>query len=113
MTGSDFSGASLDGITIDGGDWSYTNLRLARLAKQNLRGIKFHEADLSGADLDKADLRDCDLSMALLAKANLQGTDLRGADMEGVDFKTLTLAGTKMDREQAVLFSKAYGAKIG
>ena len=113
MTGSDFSGCHMDGITILQGDWSYTNLRHARLVKQDLRGVKFYEADLSGANLEKADLRDCDLTMAVLAKAKLQGADIRGANMEGVDFKTFDVTGLKMDREQSVLFSLCYGAKIG
>lgn len=113
MTGSDFSGSNMDGITIFQGDWSYTNLRNTRLVKQDLRGVKFHEADLSAANLEKADLRDCDLTMAILAKAKLQGTDVRGAKMEGVDFKTFTITGMRMDREQSVLFALSHGAKVG
>ncbi|SEN95816.1 pentapeptide repeat-containing protein [Paenibacillus sp. OV219] len=113
MTGSDFSSATMDGISIIKGDWSYTNLRHSKLVRQDLRGVKFHEADLSGANLEKADLRDCDLTMAILANAKLHGADVRGAKMEGVDFKSLTVTGMRMDREQTVLFTLAYGAKVG
>ncbi|MGO4106336.1 pentapeptide repeat-containing protein [Paenibacillus sp. YAF4_2] len=113
MTGSDFSGSTLDGISIIQGDWSYTNLRHSNLVKQDLCGIKFHEADLSGANLEKADLRDCDLTMAVLSKAKLHGADVRGADMAGVDFKNFSIAGLRMDREQTVLFSMSHGAKVG
>ncbi|NIK71680.1 uncharacterized protein YjbI with pentapeptide repeats [Paenibacillus sp. BK720] len=57
-------------------------------------------------------MRDSDLSMAVLAKAKLQDTDVRGAKMEGVDFKSISVAGLRMDREQTVLFAMSHGAKI-
>lgn len=112
MTGSDFSGAQLDGITLAGGDWSYTNFRHARLGKQDLRGIRFYEADLSDVDLGKADLRDCDLTRVTLSRAKLTGADLRGANLEGIDLESLDIKGTRMDREQAVLFMRSFGAKV-
>lgn len=112
MTGSDFTGSTMDGITILQGDWSYTNLRHSRLVRQDLCGIKFHETDFSGANLEKADLRNCDLTMAILTKAMLQDADVRGAKLEGVDFRTFNIAGVRMDREQSVLFSLSYGAKV-
>ena len=95
MTGSDFSNSNMDGITILLGDWSYTNLRHTRLARQDLRGVRFYEADFSEANLEKTDLRKCDLTRATLSKAKLQGADIRGAKMDGVDFKTFALKGKK------------------
>lgn len=112
MTGSDFSNAQIDGITLDKGDWAYTNLRHTRLAKQDLSGIRFFEADLSEANLEKANLRGSDLTRAVLTKAKLQGADLRGANMDGVDFKALDVKGVRMDQHQAVLFLRSYGAKV-
>lgn len=50
--------------------------------------------------------------MTLLAKTKLQGADVRGAKMERVDFKTFTVTGMRMDREQSVLFSLSHGAKV-
>lgn len=85
MTGSDFAGAYLDGITIQGGEWSYTNLRQANLSKQALKGIRLIEADLTECNLQKADLREADLSGAKLFKAVLKGADLRGAKMDRID----------------------------
>ncbi len=112
MTGSDFSGAQMDGISMIGGDWSYTNLRHIKLGKQDLRGIRFHEVDFSDTDLGKADLRDCDMSRATLTRTKLTGTDLRGANLEGIDLKSMDVKGARMDREQAVLFMRSYGAKV-
>lgn len=112
MTGSDFSGAQMDGITLSQGDWSYTNLRHTRLGKQDLRGIRFFEADFTDTDFTKADLRDCDLTRSILSRAKLQGADLRGANLEGIDLKSLDIKGVRLDREQAVLFVRSYGAKV-
>jgi uncharacterized protein YjbI with pentapeptide repeats len=112
MTGSDFSGAQMDGITIAQGDWAYTNLRHARLGKQVFRGVRFLEADFTEANLEKADLRDCDLTRVSFSKAKLQGADLRGASLEGVDLKGLDVKGVRMDAGQAVLFLRSYGARV-
>jgi len=112
MTGSDFAGAKLDGFTIVQGDWSYTNLRLARLDRQDLRGARFFEADLSETSLQKADLRGADLTRCILDKAKLKGADLRDAVLDGVNFKALDVEQVRMDREQAVLFMRSYGAKV-
>lgn len=54
MTGSDFEEANLDGLTIKGGDWSYTNFRFANLGKQKLKDIRLVEADLYECNLEKS-----------------------------------------------------------
>lgn len=112
MIGSDFNEASLDGITIAGGDWSYTNLRFANLSKQAMRGIRLVEADLYSCNLEKADLRDADLTRARMGKSRMQGADLRGALMDGVDFMSLDIKGARMDAHQGAAFLRAYGAKV-
>ncbi|GFN32886.1 pentapeptide repeat-containing protein [Paenibacillus xylaniclasticus] len=112
LTGSDFTKTRLDGITIVQGDWSYTNLKHAHLAKQDLRGVLFMEADLHGANLEKADLRKCDLTRAQLSQAKLTGADLRGAETAGVDWLTVNVKGARMDGAQAVGFLRSYGAKV-
>ena len=47
-----------------------------------------------------------------LSRAKLQGADLRGANLEGIDLKSLDIKGVRLDREQAVLFVRSYGAKV-
>lgn len=112
MVGSDFAGTQLGGVTISGGDWSYTNLRNADLSKQNLRGIRFCEADLYGCNLEKADLRNVDLTRCQMGKVRLQQADLRGATMSGVDFTSVDIKGVRIDMNLAVEFARSYGAKI-
>ena len=112
MTGSDFAGAQMDGVSLVKGDWSYTNLRHTRLGKQDLRGIRFFEADLSECDLTKADLRDCDLTRVSMSRVKLEGADLRGAILEGIDLKSLDFKKVRIDREQAVLIARSLGAKV-
>lgn len=112
MVGTDFTNVLWDGITINGGDWSYTNLRHANFTRQDLRSVRFMEADLTESKLEKADLRGADLTRTNLTKTKLAGADLRGADMSGVNFKALDLAKVRIDMFQAVAFAKAYGAKI-
>ncbi|MDQ0919561.1 pentapeptide repeat-containing protein [Paenibacillus sp. V4I5] len=104
MTGSDFAGVQMDGVTLVQGDWSYTNLRQARLAKQVMRGVRFFGADLSNANLEKADLRDCDLTSAIFGKANLQGADLRGANMDGIAILKRLLSKARGWTESKLLF---------
>ena len=49
MTGSSFAEAESELMTIDGGDWSYTELWEIRFDRKQLRGIDFTGADLTGA----------------------------------------------------------------
>lgn len=78
-----------------GGDWSYTNLRHTNLSRQDLRGIRFTEADLMGCNLQKSDLRGADLSRVQLSQCKLKGADLRDAIVEGIDLKSLDLQGVR------------------
>ncbi|MDF2837411.1 MAG: hypothetical protein K0Q63_3051, partial [Paenibacillus sp.] len=34
------------------------------------------------------------------------------AVLDGVDFKTFSIAGLRIDREQALLFARSHGAKV-
>ena len=76
MMGSDFSKAQLDGFTAAGGDWSYTNLKHARLAKQDLRGICFKEADICRTRT----WRRRTSGTATWTRVNLSQAKLKGAD---------------------------------
>lgn len=112
MTGSGFEEANLTGLLISGGDWSYVNLRGHSLARLDLRGVKFREADLYRCNLERCDLRKADLHRAVLTQAKLAGADLRGAEVEGVDFTGFDLHRVKLDFGQAVAVARAYGAQV-
>lgn len=114
LVGSAFETAQLAGlgITIIGGDWSYTNLRRLVLKGLDLHRVKFVEADLSECSLEKSDLREADLSRANLTRARLAGADLRGAILEGVDLKNLDLNGVSIDLSLAVAFARSHGAVV-
>jgi len=111
--GANFTEERVEAITVQGGDWSYANLRHLDLDKFDARGVKFESADFYGAVLTSADLRDCDLRRANLDQAKLEGVDFRGAQLIGVDLSVLSLKKAKMDIDQAVLFAQCYGIKVG
>jgi fluoroquinolone resistance protein len=112
MTGSTFEEANLAGVTLSGGDWSYTLLRHHSFKGSNLCEISFKEADLYQCDLRDADLRKADLSYAVLSGARLKGADLRGASLEGIDWRQLELTDVHIDWFQALQFAQAYGMKV-
>jgi fluoroquinolone resistance protein len=112
MIGSSFVNVNMLGATINGGDWSYTNLRLNNLKGLDLRKTKFVRADLYRCDMEKTNLRYADLSYAILTQANLTGADLRDANTEGVDFKSFNLKGVYLDIAQSITVARAYGAIV-
>ena len=99
----DLSSADLSGMTLNGADFSNTDLRWALLHESNCDSCLFRNADLMGANLRQArligadlrevdlrwahlietDMRDADLKGALLQGATMLKTDLRGADLSG------------------------------
>lgn len=112
MLGTSFADADMDGITVRGGDWSWTNLRL-----QNLKGLDLSEVKLVGADLYAADLTECNLTNADLTKtslkdANLTSADLRGATLSESDLSTATLKETRLDVPQAIYYAQCRGAVV-
>ncbi len=112
MTGSTFAEASLPGLQIQGGDWSYASLKGLDLRHMTLAGMRLQEADLSGCNLERVDLRGADLRRALLAGATLRGADLRSADLDGVDLGHLDLHGVRLDLEGALQVARSLGAVL-
>ncbi|WP_052807240.1 pentapeptide repeat-containing protein [Risungbinella massiliensis] len=112
MTGSSFLGANLAGMTIKGGDWSYTNFRNQKLSKMDLRGSIWREADLYSVDLSGSKLQKADLRRAILQHASLEKSNILGALTEGWDWSSIKLKETKMDLNQAIQFAEAFGAKV-
>ena len=82
----DFTGVSLNGISLDHLDFQSTTLRGARLRDCSMVGANFFKADLEGADLSNAR---CD--GACFRASNLRAFRFDGAHLTGADF-----AGAKM-----------------
>ncbi|WP_026688895.1 pentapeptide repeat-containing protein [Alteribacter aurantiacus] len=112
MTGSSFIEAILTGMSIEEGDWSYTNFRLQALGKQNFTNVRLMEADFYEADLTGVVFSGADLTRAKLMKANLKKADLREAVVDGINFKDLELNDTKLDWHQAIRVAESHGAKV-
>ncbi len=86
MTGSVFSEVTWHGVRIEGGDWSYCNLRYAELSRVNFRDANLRDADCYQANLSGGCFQGADLSRAIFTQANIKGADLRGAVLTGIDF---------------------------
>jgi fluoroquinolone resistance protein len=112
MTGSSFENTDLRGITVQGGDWSYSLLRL-----QNLKGLDFSnarcvETDFYGCNLEKCKFQGANLTHAVLNQAKLTGATFQNAILDGVDYKGIDFTGARIDMVHAVEFARAYGARV-
>ena len=86
---------------------SFADLRIASLARRDLRGLICERANLAGswlqrARLDNAYLKDTDLRQAHLEGAHLAGArlnnaHLEGADLHGADLRGADLTGACLD----------------
>lgn len=95
--------ASLEEGVAKGVDFSFADLRKARLTGASLDGLVAVGATLWGADLDNADigladLRKADLRCASLKDTCLAETDLSGADLRGAYFSDTVLEQAVLDR---------------
>lgn len=93
----DFSGRSLRGADLSGGNFYEANWQAA-----DLRGAKLPQAELASGDfyracLEGADLRGADISFSDLAYANMKRTDLSGADLIDCQVQRLRLDGANLD----------------
>lgn len=112
LTGSTFVRCDLRPLTVEGGDWSYVNLRGQDLRGVGLSGVRLVEADLSDADLSGCSLAGADLSHARLRGVRLRGADLRGADLRGCDLDEVDWTEARIDLALAVLLAQARGARV-
>ncbi|MGW5740774.1 pentapeptide repeat-containing protein [Amycolatopsis sp. NPDC003861] len=105
----DLAAAQLGGVnfasaTLEGTDFSHTNLRAANLENATACGATFRqaclaEANLTEAVLIEADFRGADLSRVNLIRADLRDADLRGADLTGAKLLTAKLTGAQIYSE--------------
>jgi len=91
-------GAYLKTATMEGFDFSYTDLTGADLEETKLRDSVLVCARLAGVNLQRADLRDCNLTDTNLTQADCRDADLRDtilvrAQVARVDFTGAKLTG--------------------
>ena len=110
LTGSSFSGANTAAMTIEGGDWSYTDLREQEFYKMRLEEINFKGADFNRAKLEKCRIRACNLEGAVISGASFRGSDLRDSVIDGLDILGADFHGARIDIGQAVAMARALGA---
>ena len=70
--------------------------------------------DLRMANLARANLKECIAGFALFENANLEGADLEDADVYGADFRGAILKGTVMkcyDLDKAILKNSVFDDK--
>ncbi|WP_377639299.1 pentapeptide repeat-containing protein [Oryzobacter terrae] len=80
--GADFTGAKLDGATLN---FAGALLRNVNFPGANLEGADFTDANLIGANLEGAVLRRATFKSANLGAARLANADLTGATFQGTD----------------------------
>lgn len=111
MTGSAFVGADCVCFQVQGGDWSYTDLRENDFSKMNLSHVNFSGADLRGCDFSKSSVRYCNFDEALLTGVSFCGADLRDSTLYNTDIFGINLKNAKVDLELAVCIASAHGVK--
>ncbi|MFD3354238.1 pentapeptide repeat-containing protein [Streptomyces fradiae] len=112
LVGSHFQRCEFTLLAVRGGDWSFTALPGARLARAGLDRVRLREADLTGADLTGAEVTGCDLSGSALSGCVLSGADLRGSDLSALDPRTAELAGARIDLGQAAVIAAGLGCRV-
>jgi uncharacterized protein YjbI with pentapeptide repeats len=85
------SGSDLTGASLEGADLAHVELTGANLTRAWLREANLFASLLSGANLTDAWLRDAKLTDAHLYGANLTGTDLSHADLGRAHFTRANL----------------------
>ena len=112
MLGSVFEQCRLRPITFDEVDFTLAVLGGNDLRGLDLSGCRLRETSLVEADLRKTVLRGADLTGARTTGARLDGADLRGATVDPSLWTTASLAGARVDVDQAVAFALAHGLRL-
>jgi uncharacterized protein YjbI with pentapeptide repeats len=112
MIGSVFAETNMTGITIKGGNWSYTNLRNQHFKGSDFSEIDFTNADLTGCNLEGTTFYNTRLIHTNLQNAKIKGSDLRGAIIKGVNLSLLELKDVQIDVPQCIMLALSLGAKV-
>lgn len=110
LTGSAFFDVDAPYFEINGGDWSFTDLRDLPFYKMELHHINFEGADFTGCCMDHATISNCCMRHARFGSTSMVSADLRESDLSGSNLSGLILRKTKIDLQQAVLLAESLGA---
>lgn len=110
--GSRFQRCGFERLTVDGGDWSFTTLTRADLRAASFDGVRMREAELAGVNATGGVLRAVDLSAANLHDAVLDRCDLRGCDLSALDPGNVSLRGSIITWEQAIVLAAGFGLDV-
>ncbi len=75
--------------------------------------MKLAGANFIRARLDRCVFRGANLAEVRWEGASLVDADLRGADIGGLDPRLVTLTGTRVEVEQAIVLAQYLGIRIG
>jgi hypothetical protein len=97
----DLRGANLYGTYLRDANLRGAYLREANLSEANLYGADLSGTDLYGADLRGADLRDANLSEANLYGADLSYANLSEANLSGANLRDANLRGANLSEAKS------------
>ncbi len=93
----DLEGARLSGATCYESDFSYCNLRDARLTEGSFTRAVFDHADMTAAGCFEAKLNRCSFVRTDLQRASMCGADLRHSDMSNADLRFADLRRARLE----------------
>jgi uncharacterized protein YjbI with pentapeptide repeats len=112
MLGSVFERCRMRPMTLDEVDFTLAVLGGNDLRGVDLSGCRLRETSLVQTDLRKAVLCGADLTGARTTGTRLEDADLRGAVVDPSLWTTASLAGSRIDIEQALAYAAAHGLRM-
>jgi len=106
MMGSDLTNTDCALLQIEGGDWSYTNLRKLSFQKQNLCGIKFVGADLSDCRFNQCKMNDCEFDDAIVHETSFYKSDIRNSSIARLNLFEISFKLAKLDASQCITIAE-------
>lgn len=106
MMGSDLTNTECAMLQIEGGDWSYTNLRNLSFQKQDLCGIRFFGADLAGCRFNQCKMRGCEFDEANVHETSFYKSDIRGSSIAGLNLFEVNFKLAQLDLDQCIAITE-------
>jgi len=106
MMGSELINTDCSLLQIEGGDWSYTNLRKQSFQKQNLCGIRFTGADLSDCRFNQCKMNDCEFDEAIVHETSFYRSDIRNSSIGNLNLFEISFRQALLDIGQCVTLAE-------